>query len=162
LSPKRINLIKYQGKSAIDAAATNGHTHVVQYLLNYDYFRRPLIDPKKERQEQLTNFLISSLLDPDGRYIERNLNDCINFQPNFESVREHTTVDHAQASQFLMQITNASPIVRPFISLAVTRQCVNNLTQIIDHTYRKYANQDCSVLKKLYDAFRDHNKVEEN
>jgi hypothetical protein len=82
LSQTRVNFIKYQGKSAVDAAADNGHNNVVQYLRDYDCFRRPLTDPIKERGEQSMNFLIQKLLNSDGRYIEHDLNNCINFQPN--------------------------------------------------------------------------------
>ena len=155
----RINSIHYRGKSAIDAAAENGQKDVVQYLLNYDYFRGPLIDSVTERHEQSTNFLLKRLLDPDGRYIERDLNECVNFQPSFENVREHTTVDHAQASQLLIRIANASGIVRPIISLAVKRECVDNLTEIIDDICRQYDPLSCDVLKTLYTAFCDHNDI---
>ena len=159
LPKTRINLIKYQDKSAIDAAAENGHQHVVQYLLNYDYFREPLIDPTTERHEQLTKFLLKRFLDSDGRYIERDLNECVNFQPSFENVREHTTVDHAQASQLLMRIATASRIVRPFVLLAVTRECADNLREIIDDICHQYDSQSCDVLRKLYADFRDHNNI---
>jgi hypothetical protein len=42
----------------------NGHEDIVQYLLNYDYFRGPLTKPDSERHEQLLTFLMkdSSIL----------------------------------------------------------------------------------------------------
>lgn len=91
------------------------------------------------------HFLLNKFLDPNGRYIERDLNECINFQPGFENVRKHTTLDHAQAPQ-------VSRVVHPYIHLAVTH--------IIDAVYRKYDDQYCNQLRKLYTMFCDQNNVD--
>ncbi|CAF3289481.1 unnamed protein product [Rotaria socialis] len=152
----QINQIQYRENSALDVAVANGHQDIVQYLLNYDYFRGPLIDPRSERQQQFFGFLVKRLFDPDGRFIERDLNDCIGFQPSFQNVREHISIDHAQSSQFFMRIANASPLVRPFISLAVKRKCIDNLTLIIESTRHTHGNETCKELNKLYDSFLKH------